>query len=77
MFEAYNILIALFCIRVFVNDIPDFIGSGYFIDEKYGGWKMKPFNCSNCLSIHTSIVLAVVLVNPVYLSIYFINKYLK
>jgi|TARA_R110000787_G_scaffold211149_1_gene320885 hypothetical protein len=77
MFETYNIIIALFAIRVFVDEIPDFIGSGYFIDEDYRTWKKKPFNCTNCLSIHTSIVMSLVLFNPIYLLIYFINKYIK
>ena len=80
MQEIYNIITALFCIRVFVVDIPDFFSHfGYekLLHPKYGSWKVKPFNCTTCLTIYTSIIMTVLLANPTYLSIYFLNKLIR
>jgi len=80
MIEFCNIIIALFCIRVFVVDIPEFLNHfGYdrFLDSEYGSWKVKPFNCTTCLSIYTSIIMATLLANPIYLTIYFLNKIIR
>ena len=78
--EIFNIIIALFCIRVFVVDIPDFLNHfGYdkYLHTKYGSWKVKPFNCITCLSIYTSIIMTTLLANPIYLTIYFLNKIIR